>query len=146
MGEAVDLCEVYRKHEDVFNAFGELREYAAEKVLFREGEMEADDAYLILGGTIRVSRQVRSKEKELAVLGAGEIVGEVALFSGGPRTATARCIEEARVLRLTRRSFEKLRSSRLDVAYELLEGILGIVTQRLRRTIDRLEVIYFWLT
>lgn len=55
-------------------------------VLFREGEA-GEKAYYIEEGRVSIVRG----EETIAVLGTGDIVGEMALIDDRPRTATAVC-------------------------------------------------------
>lgn len=143
---AKTIGEIVKEHRGVIDKHSSVRKFAAGSCIFREGETDGDKAYIILEGQVSVVRQVRSKEKELASMSSGEIVGEVALFSAGPRTATARAKTDVSVIELAQADFEKLRQANIEVAYQLLEAILSITAGRLRGTLERLEVIYFWLT
>ncbi len=68
----------------------EVRAVAPGEVLLREGE-RGDGAIIVARGEVRVARagSVEGEdETELAVLGAGAIVGEMALVTDAPRAAT----------------------------------------------------------
>jgi MFS family permease len=75
-------------------------EVAAGGVLLREGEI-GDRAYLIERGEVIVSVAGR----EIARLGPGELVGEIALLRSVPRTATVIAATELRVLSMDRSEF-----------------------------------------
>jgi CRP-like cAMP-binding protein/Fe-S-cluster-containing hydrogenase component 2 len=81
----------------------ELRRYAVGEVMFHEGDT-ADALYMIRRGSVTVSRKVAGKEVVLAYVSAGNYIGEMALVSNMPRTATVRAVAptEAVVLRATR--------------------------------------------
>ncbi|HEX8025763.1 MAG TPA: cyclic nucleotide-binding domain-containing protein [Candidatus Limnocylindrales bacterium] len=71
--------------------------------LMVEGE-PGDAFYVIVEGTVRVERAggtVRS-------MSAGGFLGEIALLEGGPRTATAICVDDCRLLVIQRHEFERL--------------------------------------
>lgn len=146
MSVAADLLEIVRTNQALFDRHGVKKEFPAGECIFREGETDANKAFLILDGQVEILRQVRSKEKELALVGTGEIVGEVALFSIGPRTATARAKTNVSVIEISNEGFARLKAENIQVAYALLETILNIVANRLRAMVQRFEVIYFWLT
>jgi CRP-like cAMP-binding protein len=58
---------------------------------------------LILEGSVRLSRLAPSAEEiRLADTGAGTVVGEMAVLSPAPRSATATCLEETIVAWLSR--------------------------------------------
>ena len=73
---------------------------AAGQAFIREGE-PGDTAYLVADGTLDVS----VGGQQLAELGRGDLVGEIALLRGGPRTATVVPREEARLYALDSESF-----------------------------------------
>jgi EAL domain-containing protein (putative c-di-GMP-specific phosphodiesterase class I) len=60
----------------------------AGSVLFAEGD-QPSGAYLVEAGEIEVSTVVRGNRLVLSRLGAGELLGEMAVFDTGPRSATA---------------------------------------------------------
>jgi lysophospholipid hydrolase len=77
-------------------------------VLFREGE-PGDCLYLIARGRLRVVRQARGPETGYtAELGPGECVGELALMTGEPRTATVAAVRDSHLGRLTCGAFDRL--------------------------------------
>ncbi len=73
---------------------------AAGAVLLREGDM-GDRAYVIERGEAVVS----VGEREIARLGRGDLVGEIALLHSVPRTATVVAASDLRVLALDRSEF-----------------------------------------
>ncbi|MDP1592688.1 MAG: cyclic nucleotide-binding domain-containing protein [Gallionella sp.] len=73
--------------------------YAAGDALFCEGDA-ADGLYLIRRGSVTVSRQREGRDVVLAYLPAGNYVGEMALVSGQPRSATVRAASPAEVILL----------------------------------------------
>jgi len=67
----------------------ELKCYAAGEVLFNEGDT-ADGLYLIRRGSVTASRSFGGREVVLSYVAAGNFVGEMALTSNVPRSATIR--------------------------------------------------------
>ena len=62
-------------------------------LMFIEGETSAE-MYIVKSGRIRVLKQEGESTVELAVLGPGSVLGELALLDGQPRTATAQVVED----------------------------------------------------
>jgi CRP-like cAMP-binding protein len=62
--------------------------YDAGDTVFRQGET-GDDVLLVREGEIDVVRDDPAGERRLARLGPGSLVGEIAVLTGSPRTATA---------------------------------------------------------
>ncbi len=76
-----------------------LKKYATGDVLFSEGD-QADGLYMIQRGSVTVSRLVQGLESVLAYVPAGHYVGEMALVSKQPRTATVRAASPTEVILL----------------------------------------------
>jgi CRP-like cAMP-binding protein/Fe-S-cluster-containing hydrogenase component 2/thioredoxin reductase len=66
-----------------------FKRYAIGEVIFNEGDAP-DALYMIRRGSVTVSRQVAGKELVSAYVSAGNYIGEMALVSNTPRTATVR--------------------------------------------------------
>ena len=73
------------------------------RVLTREGEMGREFVVLVDG-----SAEVTKNGRRVNLLGAGDFLGEIALISGSPRTATVTTTSDADLLILTARSFARV--------------------------------------
>ncbi len=67
------------------------RTFKAGETIITEGE-PGDAAYVIIDGECIVTKLVGGQLQELRRLNAGELFGEVAIFSGKPRLATVRAV------------------------------------------------------
>jgi CRP-like cAMP-binding protein len=74
-------------------------------ILMREGGT-GGEAFLIRDGSVVVT----TGGDEIATLGPGEVIGELALFDGGPRSATVRAISDLSLFVLTPVAFTTLAS------------------------------------
>jgi len=76
-------------------AAGTRREFATGELLMRQGE-PAESLFVILSGKVSVVREHPdlSTPIMLATLGPGEIVGEMGLLDGEPRSATVTALED----------------------------------------------------
>ncbi len=100
------------------------------EALFHEGD-EGDRLYVVLSGKIKLGRtSPDGRENLLAVLGPGEMFGELSLFDPGPRTSTATAITEARLIGLGNEDLHPWLAGRPEVASQLLRALAA----RLRRT------------
>ncbi len=88
--------------------------------------------YLIERGSVDVLLERADGEHVLAVLGPGEIVGEMALVDHAPRTASVRTREECLLLPITADHMAK----RLAAADPVLRLVLGTILDRFRATLD----------
>ncbi len=78
-----------------------LRQFEAGSVVCREGEY-GDTAFAILGGSVEVSIYTAGyKNLTLAILGEGNIFGEMAALSGYPRSATITAKEDLFLLEIS---------------------------------------------
>jgi CRP/FNR family transcriptional regulator, cyclic AMP receptor protein len=109
--------------------------------IFQHGEV-GDKLYLILEGRVRISREVAGMgEEALAVLGPGQVFGEMALLDESPRSADAVVHERCRLLTIPKDGFDDLLFLHKDLAYEVLWSIVRMLVRRLRETTDKLTFL-----
>jgi CRP/FNR family transcriptional regulator, cyclic AMP receptor protein len=109
--------------------------------LFQYGD-PGDKLFIILEGKVRISREVAGMgEEALAVLGPGEVFGEMSLLDESPRSADARVHERCRALVITKESFDDLLFIHKDLAYEVLWNCVRILSVRLRETNEKLTFL-----
>jgi NTE family protein len=75
--------------------------------VLREGD-QADDLFVVLRGRMRVVGRADGEERTLRVLGPGAAIGELALLTGAPRSASVQALRDTTLLRLHRGSFVEL--------------------------------------
>jgi len=124
----------------LFAAFAEERSYNAESLIFSEGD-EGDALYVVARGRVRISRRIAGGEEALAILGSGEIFGEMAILdpSAAGRSADARAHEEdALLLMLTRQRFEGLEKSDPEGCADLSALLCRLAARRCIETSERL--------
>jgi len=98
------------------------RDFPAGSVLFEEGD-PGSRMYVIQSGEVRIEKKVGSRTVTLAVLGAGEAFGEMALLEGQPRSATAVVEKAARILEIDGMAFADLVKGNGEVALRLLKRL-----------------------
>src|ERR1700722_12922016 len=109
--------------------------------IFQYGD-PGDKLFIILEGKVRISREVSGLgEEALAVLGSGEVFGEMALLDESPRSADARAHERCRLLVIPKDAFEDLLFMHKDLAYEVLWASVRMLSARLRETNDKLTFL-----
>ena len=70
------------------------------EILFREGD-SGDRLYVVIDGKIKLGRSSPDgRENLLAVLGPGQMFGELSLFDPGPRSATATAVTDVAMVSL----------------------------------------------
>jgi CRP-like cAMP-binding protein len=104
---ALSRCGLFRqlndRERDALFARARTHKYAANENIFLMGS-PGDDMVAVVSGTIRISMpSPDGKEVVLAILGPGEICGEIALLDGKERTADANAATDCSVVVLERR-------------------------------------------
>jgi CRP/FNR family cyclic AMP-dependent transcriptional regulator len=108
-------------------------------VLFSEGD-EGDRLYIVTEGKVKLGRSsVDGRENLLAILGPGQMFGELSLFDPGPRSATVTAVTDCTMQSL---SHEEL-GSWLDGRPEVARGLLSQLAGRLRRANDVVADLVF---
>jgi CRP-like cAMP-binding protein len=117
------------------------REFGPGDRLWHEGD-QADGMALIAAGRVSIAlRQADDHSFKTIAMGPGETIGEIALFEGGPRSATAYAAESATLLWLSRTDFSALISQRSPSALVLRRCIAVVATERLRRQLGHLKTL-----
>jgi CRP-like cAMP-binding protein len=100
-------------------------------MVFKQGE-PGDRMYVIKSGVLEVITQPADNTPTVTVafLGVGEVVGELALLTGSPRSATIRCPENAELFRLDKAVFDDLMASLPGMARSMCE----VIARRLEAT------------
>jgi CRP-like cAMP-binding protein len=99
------------------------RHLSQNQIVFRQGDL-ADALYIVLAGRMRISvTNPTGGEKVLNFAGVGDVVGEMGLLSGDPRSATATTTTDTTLLQLRKADFDSLLSNDLDFMRELARVI-----------------------
>jgi CRP-like cAMP-binding protein len=97
--------------------------------VFIQRDSMGDCLFVIAAGKVQVFAHYEgAEESTLAILGAGESIGEMGYFTGGRRTASARAIERTHLLCVSYRDLEDC----FKMVPNLAGGFLRIITNRLR--------------
>ena len=108
------------------------RQYPAGAVLMKEGEPGAG-LFILVEGKVSVSQG--NPPQEITTLGAGEVLGEMALLDDLPRSATVTAIEPSRCLLVPVWDFRATLRETPDIAIKLLVQL----SRRLRKTEQQLH-------
>jgi CRP-like cAMP-binding protein len=111
------------------------RRYGRNELIFCQGE-PGDGLYIIAAGHVSIGRQgAAGNELILTVLEPGDYFGELALFDGQPRSATAIAVSDATVLFLPRSAFRTF----LEEHHDAVLACLEVVVRQLRRCTDLVD-------
>lgn len=120
------------------NVFGAMREETraklvaasrvsrvpAGRVIFRKGDAPDSSCYVILKGAVKVSLPTRNgQETLLAVLGRGDVVGEMALLDLLPRSANVTALKACELCQLTTATLEWLAREDFAIYRQLLSAL-----------------------
>ena len=92
--------------------------------LFRGGD-PADRLYLVRTGRLRVLVDGEDGPKVVRELGPGDVLGELALLTGSPRSASARAVRDSELLALNAARFDALIADDPEFARGLLRELAG---------------------
>ena len=109
---------------------GELRHAQPGEVTIKRGD-PGDALFFILAGTLRARIFVGLEKKELAEMNAGEIFGDMAMFTQSARSADVVAETETRLLRVSADSFRLLITQSPSAAASMLFGIAGSMAHRI---------------
>ena len=128
--------------EDELRSVGEVAQVLnlpRDTRIFDSGD-PPDALYVVASGKVNiVITSSDGKELILAVLGAGQVFGEMGLLDSAPRSAAAITASPAELVSIARDDFEKL----LDRQPPLARKLLNIMSQRLRRANAKMESLAY---
>jgi CRP-like cAMP-binding protein len=111
-----------------------MRTLARGEHLFREGDV-AESLFVVARGELAVaSRAYDGRESIVAVLGPGEVFGELPLFDAAPRSADARAVTAAEALEI---AYEPVRAA-LEQHPQALWTVTAVLAERLRNVDEAL--------
>lgn len=123
----------------IADRFNQVR-YGKGHMIFREGE-PADCLFLIEAGRVKLFMGTPGHQEMLiAVLGRGQIFGELAVLDRGPRAMNAQAMEDSTVYRLESPVFWTILENRPALARRLLE----LLARRLRRADQASQDLVFF--
>lgn len=115
------------------------RRFRRGDIVFAEGEA-GDALYVVIEGKVKIFRtSPDGRENMLAVLGPGEMFGELSLFDPGPRTATVAAITDCALASLAHEALRPWLAGRPELGVQLLQAL----AQRLRRTNEAMADLVF---
>ncbi|HEY0633820.1 MAG TPA: cyclic nucleotide-binding domain-containing protein [Gammaproteobacteria bacterium] len=98
------FCELDAQEWQAIRQRGAMHWYGAGERIFSEGD-EADYIYFIDAGRVVVFIEKFNTREDIQTLGAGDWLGEMALYHNNIRTASVEAVEETRLLRVRKEAF-----------------------------------------
>jgi NTE family protein len=93
-------------------------------VLFHQGD-HAEDTYIVVTGRFGVFLESGIGTRMIAQIGPGELVGEMSLLTGDPRSATVVALRDSEVVRIPSTAYERMMSSSPQLVLYLLRLLAG---------------------
>ncbi len=106
-------------------------------VLIRQGDSDRSTFFVESGTLLVHTHRAADTASPIALLRAGAIVGEPALFGETVRMAQVDAIAPSVVWSLTRLRLDELRASYPELAYEILRAAGAVMSERMRATLAR---------
>ena len=100
----------------------------AGEILIKQGDV-GDSAYVIMTGEFEIQKQTGQSLIKIDVRNPGDVVGEMALLSRAPRSATVLSKTDSETLRIPQEAFENLLSSSSTAAMAVLHWVMARLTQ-----------------
>lgn len=120
---------------DAILAAGSVAKYRRGAILFQKMD-PGDSMMLVLAGTLKISSvSMDGKEAVISFLSTGEILGEIAVLDGGPRTADATVVEPVELFVLKRSAILPILENYPCFSINVIE----MLCSRLRRTNEMVE-------
>jgi len=97
--------------------------FPRDTVLFFQGD-PSDSLHLIVSGSVKVYQtSEQGRERILKILSPREIVGELAMLDGQPRSATVAALDDTETLSISRRDFEKFVAEHPEFLWKVVETL-----------------------
>jgi CRP-like cAMP-binding protein len=97
--------------------------------LFQEGDL-GTEMYIVQEGRVEITKRIEGAEKVLAVLEKGDFFGEMSVLEDIPRTASARALEDTRLVQVNGSTFDHMLRSNPEIAVRMMRKL----SRRLRET------------
>jgi CRP-like cAMP-binding protein len=118
-------------------AFGaEAMTLPAGRKLYREDD-DADSAYIVVRGTIRLFRENEGEPVDVGMAEAGSTLGEMALIADARRLTSAEAAVDTEVLRINRSMFRRI----LEEYPETAEALRDRIIEDLQALIRKIEAV-----
>jgi signal transduction histidine kinase len=116
------------------SAVGRIESWGQDRRVFGEGE-EADNVYVVLTGRVKIwRRDIQGEAIELSTVAAGDIFGEMSVFDGAPRSATATTVEACEFFIIRREDFLEC----VIKSPHLIPSMLAEMSRRIRDINDKI--------
>ncbi|MBI3862369.1 MAG: cyclic nucleotide-binding domain-containing protein [Planctomycetia bacterium] len=137
---SLDKCPLFRgmtasERQELLGML-ELQSYHPGQAIQSEGE-SFQYLWVVLKGKCRIVKKIRSgEERELTVLDAYGVFGEMSFFNPAPHSASVHALTEVELARLSREKYDILMRVGSTAACKLAFNTIAVLIDRVRRMDD----------
>ncbi|MGB1110296.1 MAG: cyclic nucleotide-binding domain-containing protein, partial [Gammaproteobacteria bacterium] len=91
-----------------------------------------NELFVLLSGVAEVFGQTGETRRSIAVLGKGDVFGEIAFLSESPRSAEVRAVTDLELLVLTQESMQRAMARMPEISARILFNLSLTLCERLR--------------
>ena len=126
------FAELEEKERGILAAVFACRHVTSGEILCREGD-RGQSFFIVAKGILEVHKELEAERSEkLAEIGPDNVVGQVALIDGKPRSATCVARGDVMALECTREDFERLFQAGSPFALKIIDRVVVDLAKRLR--------------
>ena len=140
--EALERAPLFKDFSEtglkIFAAISLEKAIPAGTPIFVEN-MVGESLFIVKSGTVRITQRAGDAEKELAILGAGEHLGAVALLGKSVRLVSAVAATACEVVEITQRDFVRLQPQKPQACLKLALAIAADLAAKVAENRDTLR-------
>jgi rhodanese-related sulfurtransferase len=107
----------------------ERRRFKAGEIINKEGDDPRGEAYVVHSGVVEARRTFDGEHRLLSTMGEGELIGEIALFREGPRSADLIAQGDVELLVIKNERLDWLIRHRPQLTIEVLRRLSNLIVQ-----------------
>ena len=107
----------------------ERRTFKAGEIINKEGDDPRGEAYVVHSGVVEARRRFDGEDRLLRTMGEGELIGEIALFREGPRSADLIAQTDVELLIIKNERLDWLIRNRPQLTIEVLRRLSNLIVQ-----------------
>ncbi len=111
-----------------------IKVFKPQELVFKQGD-PGEHMFIIQSGRVEIFLNTPNGEKSLTYYGPGDFFGEMAIIDKAPRSASARAVEDTRMIMLDERTFDQ----HVQANPAIVRKILKNMSARLRDTNNQLQ-------
>ncbi|MBV9412100.1 MAG: Crp/Fnr family transcriptional regulator [Acidimicrobiia bacterium] len=135
-GDGPELARIESGTVALLREEGRARKFRSGATLFHEGD-HSDWIGLVVKGRVKISCYgADGRERLVAVVGPGELLGELSAIDGEPRSATATALEAIDVHVLTSEEFVALLEKNPAATLGILRSVIGRLRDSDKRRVE----------